>query len=251
MKKNLLRFGAMSALLVTSLSATAIDPPQLPTSSLSSGEKYILFNKARPDGFWSRTSWDGAFYYLGENESNYANHQLEAVKNEDGTWSFTQTTAATEEGAEPTVSYFTIPEGTANLNMKETYTTWNVEVSDKYTGYYKMSPVEGSNINTLGKYMHLNSGYQYVVISFLGDGWYPDFPVKTTQDVDGNNLYAYMDNGVEAWWNGEAKDCDNLVWSDSTSLYWAFVKAEAVEEFAALNGAYNAIVNCTENYATI
>lgn len=256
MMKNLLRFGAMSALLVTSLSAMAIDPPQLPTSSLADGEKYVLFNKANPTGFWSRTSWDGAFFYLGETESNYANHQLQAVKNEDGTWSFTQTTEPTEEGAEAVVSYFTAPEGTANLNMREIPTTWNVEVSDKFTGYYKMAPVEvapveGNNINIIGKYLHLNAGNQYVVISYYGAGWYPDFPVKTTTDIDGNTLYAYMDNGVEAWWDGEAKDCDNLVWSDSTSMHWAFVKTDAIAEYAAINSAYNAIANCIDNYAII
>ena len=62
-----------------------IQPPQLKLETLSSGEKYVLFNKATPNGYMSRTSWDGALYFLSANDSHYADYQLEAVKNDDGT----------------------------------------------------------------------------------------------------------------------------------------------------------------------
>ena len=113
----------------------------------------------------SRTSWDGALYLLGKDESKYADHQLEAVKNEDGTWAFTQTVAATEEGLEPTINYMIVPDGSANANIKETVAAWTVESAGE--GFYTLTAGEGNNINAIGKKLHLNSGYQYVVISFL------------------------------------------------------------------------------------
>ena len=90
MKKNLLRLGAMSALLVTSLSATAIDPPQIPAQVLTDGGKYVLMNKAAVAPCMYRTNWDGAFFYAGTagsgnavSGSTYFDNQLEAKKNED------------------------------------------------------------------------------------------------------------------------------------------------------------------------
>ena len=51
-------------LCVASLTGMAmfaeIEPPQLKLETLTSGEKYVLFNKATPNGYMSRTSWDGA-----------------------------------------------------------------------------------------------------------------------------------------------------------------------------------------------
>lgn len=257
MKKNLLRLGAMSALLVTSLSATAIDPPQIPAQVLTDGGKYVLMNKAAVAPCMYRTNWDGAFFYAGTagsgnavSGSTYFDNQLEAKKNEDGTWSFIMTTPAAEEGAEPTTTYFCIPTNSGNLNMSENYASWNVTEGngDKF---YRLSPAEGSMEGATGYQMHLNKGNDYIIISYFGSDFYPDFNVKTRQDVDGNTEYAFMNNGVEDWWTGEIKQCENLVWTDSTSLDWAFVKAESIEEYAAINGAYNAIVNCTENYAVI
>lgn len=126
MKKNLLRLGTLSSLLVASLTATAIDPPQVPAQELQEGEKYVLLNKVVTPPAMYRTNWDGAFFFGPIDGSGnavegttYLDNQLEAVKNTDGTWSFTMTTPATEEGAEDVVTYFTIPFGSGNVFMRE------------------------------------------------------------------------------------------------------------------------------------
>lgn len=174
MKKNLLRLGAMSALLVTSLSATAIDPPQIPAQVLTDGGKYVLMNKAAVAPCMYRTNWDGAFFYAGTagsgnavSGSTYFDNQLEAKKNEDGTWSFIMTTPAAEEGAEPTTTYFCIPTNSGNLNMSGNYASWNVTEGngDKF---YRLSPAEGSMEGATGYQMHLNKNNDYIIISYFG-----------------------------------------------------------------------------------
>lgn len=221
--KSLLASGTLFA---TSFSLWAIEPPTLPIQEPVAGEKYILFNKARPDGFMTRTSWDGALRYGTLTDSNYANHELEAVKNEDGSWSFIQTIAATEEGAEPTIEYLVMPDGNPNLNIKSTQASWNLAKGD-YEGYYKLIAGEGNNYPTIGLLLHLNNGQEYFVISYPGAPYYPDFAVKT--DEDGNQVYD--ETGVY------------LQMADSTSTNWAFVKTADVAVYGSKQSAYTTINN--------
>lgn len=222
--------GLMGLLLTTTLGAQAIEQPALPTQTLTAGQKYVLFNKANLNGYMARTGWDGALYFLGLTDSNYKNHQLEAVDNGDGTWAFVQRTEATEEGAEETVSYMLLPNGSANINMANTMALWEVEAGD-YEGYYKLKAGEGNNENVVGMHMHLNNGNQYWVISYYGGPWYPDFPCKT----DENGVNITDENG-------------HYIMADSTSLNWAFVLADDVATYAVRNESYNLIVNYEETY---
>lgn len=229
--------GLFSTLVAASLAAQAIEKPVLTTRTLTSGEKYVLVNPANPTGYMSRTSWDGAFYFLGADDSNYANHQLQAVDNGDGTWSFTMTTEPAEEGAEATVTYLGIP-GSANLNMLNDVAVWTVE-NGSIDGYYWLKAGEGNNANSIGHYLHLNSGMQYFVLSFPGDSWYPDFPTKT--DADGNRVEDPVTGFVEM--------------SDSTSLNWGFMTVDDMAQqmplFATRTEVYNNIVNYEDTYLLI
>lgn len=231
-------WGLLGTVVATTLSVQAIEKPVLPTRTLTSGEKYVLVNPANPGGYMSRTSWDGALYFLGADDSNYANYQVQAVDNGDGTWSFTMTTEPTEEGAEATVTYMGIPESGGNLNMLASPAVWTVE-KGAMDGYYWLKSGEGNNANTLGHYLHLNNGKQYFVISYPGAGWYPDFPVKV--DGDGNQV-----EDPETGW---------LQMADSTSLNWGFMTVEDmpihIPLYNAKYDAYNSIVNYEETYLPI
>lgn len=241
---TLKQFGLFSALFASSLAAQAIEKPVLPTQELTSGEKYVLFNLARPDGYWSRTGWDGAFYLLGPDDSNYANHQLQAVDNGDGTWAFTMSEEVTvevtpEEGSEvdtgtttteTVVTYMGIG-GSANLNMLSESAVWTVAKSD-VAGYYHLIAGAGNNETAVGHHLHLNNGTQYVVVSFPGDAWYPDFAVKTDE------------NGV----NVSDEESGFYEMADSTQINWAFVKADEVPVYAARTTAYATITNFEETY---
>ena len=203
MKKNLLRLGTLTSLLVASLTATAIDPPQVPAQELQEGEKYVLLNKVVTPPAMYRTNWDGAFFFGPIDGSGnavegttYLDNQLEAVKNTDGTWSFTMTTPAEEEGVEPTVTYLAITTNTGNINMTENYASWIVE-EGKYDNFYMLSPGEGSMEGATGYYLHLNKGRDYIIISYLGSQFYPDYEVKTEIDPEGSSYPVFDERGVD------------------------------------------------------
>lgn len=70
MKKHDAKMWAMLCAVAASMNVMAeVQPPQLKLETLTSGEKYVLFNKATPNGYMSRTSWDGALYNLGASDS--------------------------------------------------------------------------------------------------------------------------------------------------------------------------------------
>ena len=231
-----------SMLCVACLAGTAmfaeIQPPQLKLETLTPGEKYVLFNKATPNGYMSRTSWDGAIYFLGANDSHYADYQLEAVKNDDGTWMFKHDNIVPSlvDGTDSIAStdYMCIPSGSGNVNMKDYEAMWIVEEGD-YEGYYKLKAGERNNTGVIGLHMHLNSSQQYWVISYPGDGWYPDF--EELLDEDGNAVYDETGTYIQM--------------ADSTSLNWAFVKAESVVAYSSFATAYELINNYETSYLGI
>lgn len=228
------RLSLFSLTCLTSIALNAeIQPPQLKVETLTPGEKYVLFNKATPNGFMSRTSWDGALYNLGFNDSNYADYQVEAVQNEDGKWMFKQDVIVPSlvDGTDSIAStnYMCVPSGTANVNMKDYEALWTVVEGD-YEGYYKLIAGEYNNTSSIGLHMHLNKGQQYWVISYPGAGWYPDFEVLLDE------------NGYEVY----DKTLTYIQMADSTSLNWAFVKAENVAAYASFASAYD-IINKYEN----
>ena len=242
MKRNLLKLGTLASLLVASLTATAIDPPQIQTQELQDGEKYVLLNKVVTQPALYRTHWDGAFFFGPvEGSGNavegttYSDTQMTAVKNNDGTWTFTMTTPATEEGAEDVVTYFTIPFGSGNVFMRENPTSWIVEPSAKHAGYYMLTPGDGNNENAFGYYLHLNKGKEYAIISYPGGPYHPDYEVLTEVDSEGGIYPVYDDRGAE-------------VHADSTHLNWAFVRAADIPAYAEKLTGYNAIAPYEKDY---
>ena len=86
MKKQIL----LSALWAATLVAQAGVEPKVKPETLVSGHQYVLVNQAMSaNQYMSRTSWDGALYFLPEADSKYATHAFTAQQNENGTWSFT------------------------------------------------------------------------------------------------------------------------------------------------------------------
>ncbi len=236
MKKHYIKACVLCAALVASLHVGAVERPKLQTQVLANGEKYILFNYARPDGYMSRTGWDGAYYFLGPDNSNYAAHEFTAIQNQDGTWSFAIIEEAEEDDAEPTVTYIAIPGGTDNLNANTSETAvWTVENGD-YDGYYKLKAGEGNNYNCIDLYLHLNAGGEYFVISepVNGGGWYPDYYGGALLDEDGSEVYDETNTYV--------------IMADQTSLNWAFVKADDVAGYVIYASAYASIQNVENNY---
>ena len=233
---TLKRLGTLcAACLATSAMFAEIQPPQLQLEPLTSGEKYVLFNKATPNAYMSRTSWDGALYFLGINDSHYADHQLEAVKIADDIWMFKKDNIVPSvvDGTDSIASteYMCIPNGTGNVNMREMEAQWSVVEGD-YEGYYKLIAGENNNTEAKGLHLHLNAGQQYWVISYPGAPWYPDFVVKT--DEEGNAVYDETGFYTQM--------------ADSTSLNWAFVKVDNVASYAILAAAYELINNYETAY---
>ena len=226
----------IAGLLLASASAMAeIQPPQLKTEVLTAGEKYVLFNKATPNGYMSRTSWDGALYNLGATDSHYADYQVEAVETSYGTWMFKHDDVVPSlvDGSDSIVAtnYMCVPSGTANVNMRDYEAEWTV-VGGDYEGYYKLIAGDYNNTNVIGLHMHLNKGQQYWVISYPGSGWHPDFEIL--YDEIGNPVYDLTDTYVQM--------------ADSTSLNWAFVKAENVAAYSSFASAYELINNFETSY---
>lgn len=219
-----------------------VERPPLPTQTLTSGEKYVMFNYARPDGYMSRTSWDGALYLLNSDESAYANHQLEAEQNEDGTWVFKHVTPSQVDGGEPTVNYMILPNGSGNVNLKPDSAVWHVKPGSQ-EGYYWLKPGEGNNVSIVEQdcyHMHLNAGQQYVVASYYGDSWYPDFALKTDADT---MVYEYINVGSQLY----------QIWhmADSSSLNWGFVNVDDVPLYTATYNAWKVLDDYEQAYLGI
>lgn len=224
MRKNLLIF----SFLACSLSAMAQVEQHVKPETLTDGGIYVLVNKAmNANQYMSRTSWDGAFYYLGETDSNYANYALTAIKNNNGTWSFTLDGTLTYETGEyddngnPITStyegplYFGVPSGTNNVNaISMDVVEWTVEPSSDFDGFYQLIAGEGTgNPNCIGLRLHLNAGYQYPIINEPTNSWYPDFAGGVTRDYD------------------EMTGEETITINDYTSFNWGFVSLENLTSY--------------------
>ena len=227
MKKLLL----LSSLLASTLATQAQVTPKVQPETLVNGKEYLLVNRAQnANQYTSRTSWDGALYFLGESDSKYADHLLTAIDNGDGTWSFRQQNGTkTVETGEfdidqnpiteevPVYNYLVIPAGTDNVNLKETDPVfWTVTASETFDNFYQLKAGEGNNPNCMGKFLHLNAGGQYFVISeaINGGQWFPDFygGAEETGEFDVNEDPIYN-------------------FKDPTSLNWGFVSADNIPAY--------------------
>lgn len=226
------------AVLMVSTFVEAQVTPKVKPETLDSGKEYVLVNKAqKPTQYMSRTSWDGALYFLGETDSNYAKHVMSPWKNEDGTWCFTrvQSNGSEEEGyCDAILEYLCVNAGSDNVNFNPNNpTSWKVTESS-YLGFYQLEAAEGfGNMNCEGLKMHLNSGYQYVVISEPTNSWYPDFAGGVTQDYNEST--------------GEEVTTIN----DSTSFNWGFVQVENIPAYYLDLKVVSAINDLYYNYCII
>ncbi|MBR1666749.1 MAG: hypothetical protein IJ693_00575 [Bacteroidaceae bacterium] len=224
------RLFLLSSLLVSVLSTQAQVTPKVQPETLVNGNQYVLVNKAQTaTQYTSRTSWDGAFYFLSESESNYANHALTAVDNGDGTWSFT---LAGGDAESPTTYYFGLPDGSPNANANMVDVVKWIPVP-KDGNFYQLILGEGNNANALAQAentptgdlrLHLNNGSQYFVATYYSGPWYPDC-------VGGINE-------VE----NEAEGTVSFAANDSTSFHWGFVSVEKIPAYMA-DIQYSATIN--------
>ena len=214
---------AFAALCLVGLTATAqtLTPPQ--PDKLVDGKTYTMFNYCTLSSYLGRTSWDGALVNWGANESNYLT--FTAQTNSDGTWSFYCDVEETAGEETTTVRYYmNLPSGSGNVNINsQSQCDWTV-TSGTVAGFYYLEPTTGNNSNAFGYNMHLNAGGAYIVVSYLGNGWYPDFFGGRKTDAEGNEIKIPFEGP-----NGEEDEL--YVMADSSSCNWAFVEVDNVQDF--------------------
>mgnify|MGYP002623956335 CR=1 FL=1 len=249
MKKQIL----LSSLLLSTLAAQAGVDPKVKPETLVSGHEYVLVNKAQTASqYMSRTSWDGALYFLGETDSKYADHAFSALQNADGTWSFTRPTTQEVETGEydeegnpitetvPGLLYLGFPEGSPNVNFIADEVKWGVD--QKENNFCNLILGEGNNSAALAQApftptsdlrMHLNNGSQYFVATYYGGPWYPDCYggiTETDNEATGDLIFAA---------------------NDSTTFLWGFVSVENIPAYMADMKVVKAINDFEENYCVI
>lgn len=199
---------AVALTLLPSTSASAIDPPTIATTPVDGGV-YILVNHARPNSFWSTTAWDGSFYLLNYNESNWRSAAFTAHKDDTG-WYFMSTDS----------TYLGYNLGDANLkgNLKA-IAHYDLQTDDKYPGFYRIvSGKDQTNQSTVGLPIHLNSGGQYVVSTFDGNPWFPDYLGDCVRDTATNTP---IPDEATGW----------IIPKDNNHEYWAFADTAAVAAY--------------------
>lgn len=250
MKQNYMRMALMSLMMGVATMVMAISYPKYPAQTPVEGGKYVLCNLAVPTGYMSSTSWDGAYYFLGKDDSNYANYAFTAHQAEDGTWFFTTSEQVSAvDGEEPTTTYtyVGVPGGTDNLlgGKNDIFEpAYFALLPGIHTGFYQIQALEGNNLNTQGLLLHLNAGGQYFVFNEPNDGgqWYPDFYGGIKYEEDGVTPIEVYD---------EERGLYLKVMADSTSMNWAFVLAEDVPAFVLAGNAYAQLNNYERQYCSI
>ena len=248
MKQNYFRM-LFAALLVMGASvANAIEYPKYPTQTPAEGGQYILCNLAVPTGYMSTTSWDGAYYFLGKDDSHYANWAFTTYKEEGGRWSFvtSEEEVYPDDGGESfmLLTFMGIPEGTDNLRggKNDILEPTSFELlPGTQEGFYYIKAREGNNPLCEGQLLHLNAGGQYFVISEPSQTWYPDFYGGVKYEEDGITPIEVYDEENDLYLN---------VMADSTSMNWAFVLVEDVPKFVLLGNAYTLLNNYEKNYCS-
>ena len=234
MKKNYFRLAFVALAMMTVQAALALDFPYAKTPT--DGERYILASRSNPTNFWTRTSWDGAYYLLSLADAQagglgvFTAHQAE-----NGSWYFSVGNGTDAETGEPNAeTYVGIPFGTDNLNGNlDAPAFWTVEQSD-VAGFYLLKAGEGQqNDLTIGGYLHLNNGNQYVVITESTNYWFPDFYGGVEKDEDGAPVID--ENGFPIPLN-------------TVSRYWAFISPDVVDSYALKVQLYALLQDIEDNY---
>ena len=185
MKKNYLRLAAAAAAVLSSAQAMAIDPPSV-AKTLTDGATYTLINYAKPDLYLSRTTWDGAYYLLDFASSNYKKYTFVAHQDETG-WYFNSSDS----------TYVGYSLGSANLNGNLTETAhFIITASTEHPGYYRIVNATDQPCESVhGLPVHLNSGGQYLVTSFNGNTWFPDYMGGQEMMEDGSTPVIDAETG--------------------------------------------------------
>lgn len=190
MKKNYLKRVLPLLAFFAATPAMAVEFPAI-GEALQDGKSYTLISRSNPTNFMTRTPWDGAFYLMPYNTEDIKKAVFKALKNDNGSWSFTiDEIQKDEEGTEYANTFYVgIPSGTDNLNANLGWAVeWIVEEGE-YPGFYKLKASEGQgNDFTIGGYLHLNNGNQYVVISESSNYWFPDYFGGVQKDEEGTPL---------------------------------------------------------------
>ena len=240
MKKNYLKLMALSAAMLTATGVQAVEFPyaQTPTD----GQSYILASRSNPTNFWTRTSWDGAYYVLPLADAQNNLGVFTAHKAEDGTWFFT-----VENGEEGLTfgadtfygtTYVGIPYGTDNLHGKLAEPAyWTVEESD-VKGFYQLKAGQGQeNDLTIGGYLHMNGGNQYAIINESSNSWFPDVYGGVQRDEDG----AVMTDESGLF----------PLFVTRVSCYWAFLSPDDVPAYALKIQLYAQLQDIEDNYLAL
>lgn len=240
MKKNYLKLMALSAAMLTATGVQAVDFPyaQTPTD----GQSYILASRSNPTNFWTRTSWDGAYYVLPLADAQNNLGVFTAHKAEDGTWFFT-----VENGEEGLTfgadtfygtTYVGIPYGTDNLHGKLAEPAyWTVEESD-VKGFYQLKAGQGQeNDLTIGGYLHMNGGNQYAIINESSNSWFPDVYGGVQRDEDGAVITD--ESGLFP------------LFVTRVSCYWAFLSPDDVPAYALKIQLYAQLQDIEDNYLAL
>ncbi len=240
MKKSYLKLMALSAAMLTATGVQAVEFPyaQTPTD----GQSYILASRSNPTNFWTRTSWDGAYYVLPLADAQNNLGVFTAHKAEDGTWFFT-----VENGEEGLTfgadtfygtTYVGIPYGTDNLHGKLAEPAyWTVEESD-VKGFYQLKAGQGQeNDLTIGGYLHMNGGNQYAIINESSNSWFPDVYGGVQRDEDG----AVMTDESGLF----------PLFVTRVSCYWAFLSPDDVPAYALKIQLYAQLQDIEDNYLAL
>lgn len=240
MKKNYLKLMALSAAMLTATGVQAVEFPyaQTPTD----GQSYILASRSNPTNFWTRTSWDGAYYVLPLADAQNNLGVFTAHKAEDGTWFFT-----VENGEEGLTfgadtfygtTYVGIPYGTDNLHGKLAEPAyWTVEESD-VKGFYQLKAGQGQeNDLTIGGYLHMNGGNQYAIINESSNSYFPDVYGGVQRDEDG----AVMTDESGLF----------PLFVTRVSCYWAFLSPDDVPAYALKIQLYAQLQDIEDNYLAL
>ena len=228
MSKNYLRQLMMAAVLLVSANALAVEFPKI-GRTLTDGGTYTMVNYAKPNVFLSRTSWDGAYYLLPIGESQYAKNVFTAHQVNENTWYFS---VAVNDS---TTNYVGIPFATDNLNGNLEEPAYFIVSNGEKEGFYRLKASDGNvNPNVYDRYLHLNSGGQFLVISEPTNSWYPDFygGVQTEMGDDGlpynvedeNGEFIPLDHSSENW--AFADTLDIPTYNNRIQLYTAITTIE-------------------------
>ena len=227
MKTSTFKMMFLGVMLLTTANVMAIDFPKI-GRTLTDGGSYVLVNYAKPNIYLSRTSWDGAYYLRPIADSQYETHAFTAHQSNDGTWCFSVT-------KEDVTTYIGIPIGTDNLNANLEEPAYFVVEPGDAEGFYRLKAGDGHlNMYVYGRYLHLNAGGEYLVISEPTNQWYPDFYGGVLTEIgddgmpynvqDENSEFIPLDHSSENWAFAETADIPS--YNMKVQLYVAVKKME-------------------------